>query len=142
MTQPISPPALAEFLSTRAIAQSAVQLAKEIEADHIIVATEHANAAKLVAAFRPNIPVTAMTNRIRACRRTSILPGINAIVVEQQNRSRDTIALATSKLWKQGHLNAGDKVVSISGSPEAITGQTSTIRVLDIGEEGQVDSLN
>ena len=65
-----------------------------------------------------------------------------AIVVEQQNRSRDTIALATSKLWKEGHLNAGDKVVSISGSPEAITGQTSTIRVLDIGEDSLVDSLN
>ncbi|MAT85740.1 MAG: pyruvate kinase [Euryarchaeota archaeon] len=136
------PPALAEFLSTRAIAQSAVQLAKEIEADHIIVATEHANAAKLVAAFRPNIPVTAMTNRVRACRRTSILPGINAIVVEQQNRSRDTIALATSELWKGGHLNTGDTVVSISGSPQAITGQTSTIRVLDIGKDGRVDNLN
>jgi len=135
------PPALATCKSTRAVAGAAVQLARDINADHIIVATERGNAAKLISAYRPDMPVTAMTDRIRAARRTTILPGVHGIVVEQKPRSRDTIASATAALFADGRLNSGDIIISVSGSPEAITGRTSSIRMLQIGDEGVLNDL-
>jgi len=135
------PPALATYKSTRAVASAAVQLAKDINADHMIVATEHGNAAKLVAAYRPEMPVTAMTAHIRAARRTTILPGVHGIVVEQKPRARDTVALAAAALFADGRLNDNDIIVAVSGSPEAITGRTSSIRMLQIGDEGILNDL-
>ena len=116
-------------------------MARDINADHIIVATERGNAAKLISAYRPDMPVTAMTDRIRAARRTTILPGVHGIVVEQKPRSRDTIASATAALFADGRLNSGDIIISVSGSPEAITGRTSSIRMLQIGDEGVLNDL-
>jgi pyruvate kinase len=116
-------------------------LARDVNANHIIVATEHGNAAKLVAAYRPNMPVTAMTDRIRAARRTTILPGVHGIVVEQKPRARDTVASATAALFADGKLHSGDIIVAVSGSPEAITGRTSSIRMLQIGDEGILNDL-
>ena len=69
------PPALAAYVSTRVIAGAAIEIARETDAKHLIVGTEHGNAARLMAAHRPRIPIYAMTNRIRAARRTTILPG-------------------------------------------------------------------
>jgi pyruvate kinase len=135
------PPALATYKSTRAVAGAAVQLARDVNANHIIVATEHGNAAKLVAAYRPDMPVTAMTDRIRAARRTTILPGVHGIVVEQKPRARDTVASATAALFADGRLHSGDIIVAVSGSPEAITGRTSSIRMLQIGDEGLLNDL-
>ena len=74
-------PALAAYVSARVIAGAAVEIARETRAKHLIVGTEHGNAARLMAAHRPRIPIYAMTNRIRAARRTTILPGVESLIV-------------------------------------------------------------
>ena len=47
------PPALASFTSTRAIAGAAASLAKDVDADAILVATQHGNAARLLRRTEP-----------------------------------------------------------------------------------------
>ena len=114
------PPALAAYVSTRVIAGAAVDIARQTNVNHLIVATEHGNAARLMAAHRPRIPIYAMTNRIRAARRTTILPGVEGLLVEEKSRARSTVAEAVRLLYEQKKIKPDEKIVAISGSPRCL----------------------
>ena len=135
------PPALAAYVSTRVIAGAAVDIARQTNVNHLIVATEHGNAARLMAAHRPRIPIYAMTNRIRAARRTTILPGVEGLLVEEKSRARSTVAEAVRLLYEQKKIKPDEKIVAISGSPQAISGRTSTIRLLQVQKNGELSDL-
>ena len=135
------PPALAAYVSTRVIAGAAVDIAQQTNVNHLIVATEHGNAARLMAAHRPRIPIYAMTNRIRAARRTTILPGVEGLLVEEKSRARSTVAEAVRLLYEQKKIKPDEKIVAISGSPQAISGRTSTIRLLQVQKNGELSDL-
>ena len=135
------PPALAAYVSTRVIAGAAVDIARQTNVNHLIVATEHGNAARLMAAHRPRIPIYAMTNRIRAARRTTILPGVEGLLVEEKSRARSTVAEAVRLLYEQKKIRTDEKIVAISGSPQAISGRTSTIRLLQVQKDGELSDL-
>ena len=62
----LRPNALARFKSTRAVAHAGVELATQAGAARIVVATEHGNAPRLVSGYRPTMPVTAVSDRLRA----------------------------------------------------------------------------
>ena len=136
-----SPPALAKYRSTRAITGAAAALAADVNADAIVVATQHGNAARLMAAHRPPMPIVALTDRPRAVRRTTLLPGVRGCLVKEHNRSRDTVAEAVETLFRGDRLRGGDTVVTVTGSPFAIRGRTSTIRLIEVGDEGQLKML-
>lgn len=136
-----SPPALAMFRSTRAITGAAVKLAADVDADRLIVATQHGSAARLMAAHRPRRPILAITNRMRALRRTTILPGVDGHLVEEQARSRDTVGAAVKAMVDAGRMHPGEKVVTVTGSPNAIRGRTSTIRLVGVDDEGHLRML-
>ncbi len=45
---------------------------------------------------------------------------------------------AVEQLVVQGRIKPGERVVSISGSPRAMRGATSTLRLYKIGESGEI----
>lgn len=135
------PPALASFTSTRAIAGAAASLAIDVSADAILVATQHGNAARLLAAYRPKTKIFVFSNRERALRRTTLLPGTKTVHIEEENRARSTIQNVISTCLKRGLLREGMRIVAVSGSPNAISGRTSTIRLLELGENGALRDL-
>ncbi|MED5486403.1 MAG: pyruvate kinase [Candidatus Thermoplasmatota archaeon] len=133
-------PTSSEFRTTRAVAHAGVELARECGAVRIIVATEHGNAPRLVSGYRPGMPVTAVTDRVRAARRTCLLPGVDSVLVEEKTRGSETMLGALKVLAERGDIMQGDLVVSISGSPLAMRGATSTARLYRVGEGGQIHS--
>jgi len=132
------PSGLARFKATRAVAHAGVELAKVSNAVRIVVATEHGNAPRLVAGYQPGIPVTAVSNRIRATRRVQLLPGVDSLIVKEHQRGSETMQTAVAALLNDGRLNVGDRVVSISGSPLAMKGATSTVRLYRIAKDGTI----
>ena len=134
----LRPTSLAQFRSTRAVAHAGVELAREADASRIIVATEHGTSPRLVSGYRPNIPVTAVSDRLRALRRTCLLPGVDAVLSKEHERGSKTMKEAVEQLVAQGLIKPGERVVSISGSPRAMRGATSTLRLYKIGESGEI----
>ena len=132
------PNALARFKSTRAVAHAGVELATQAGAARIVVATEHGNAPRLVSGYRPTMPVTAVSDRLRALRRTCLLPGVDAILSKEHDRGSSTMKQAVEQLVIQKRINPGERVVAISGSPLAMRGRTSTLRLYKIGDEGEI----
>ena len=132
------PSGLAKFVSTRSVAHAGVELAKISKAKRIVVATQHGNAARLVSGYRPGIPVTAVSNRIRAMRRLQLIPGVEGLLVEEFDRGSQTMQASLHALLEAGTIGVGDRIVAISGSPKAISGATSTIRLYKIAEDGSI----
>ena len=134
-------PALARFQSTRAVSTAAISLAAGSNADHLMFATEHGTAPRLAAAIRPQQRIFAITNRIRACRRVTILPGVIGVHVEELEDAVDTLTSASVKMLANGDVKPGEKVVAVTGAPLAMTGRTNTIRLLEIGDDGNLMDL-
>jgi pyruvate kinase len=134
----LRPTALARFRSTRAVAHAGVELARESGASRIVVATQHGTSPRLVSGYRPDIPVTAVSDRLRALRRTCLLPGVDAILSKEHDRGSKTMREAVEQLVVQGRIKPGERVVSISGSPLAMRGATSTLRLYKIGDDGEI----
>ena len=137
-THELRPTALARFRSTRAVAHAGVELAREAGAARIVVATQHGTSARLVSGYHPAIPVTAVSDRLRALRRTCLLPGVDAVLCKEHDRGSNTMREAVDRLVLQGRIHPGDRVVAISGSPLAMRGATSTLRLYKIGESGEI----
>jgi len=133
-----TPGALSKFRSTRAVAHSGVELARMSGARHILVATQHGNAPRLVAGYRPDFVVTAVTDRIRAARRMNLLPGVQSVIVEEHERGSQTMQDAIRMLAKEGSIKSGERIVAISGSPRAMRGATSTVRLYRLEQDGTI----
>ena len=133
-----TPGALSKFRSTRAVAHAGVELAKTSGARHILVATQHGNAPRLVAGYMPEIAVTAVTDRMRAARRMNLLPGVKSVIVEENERGSKTMQNAIKLLADEGSIKSGERIVAISGSPLAMRGGTSTVRLYRLKADGTI----
>ena len=133
-----TPGALVKFRSTRAVAHAGVELSKIASARHILVATQHGNAPRLVASYRPDVVVTAVTDRIRAARRMNLLPGVTSVIVEENERGSKTMQNAIKQLADAGAIKTGEKIVAISGSPQAMRGATNTVRLYRLEADGTI----
>jgi pyruvate kinase len=121
------------------VANAGVTLAETSSSDRILVATEHGNAARLVAAHSTKIPITAVTNNPSVARKVMLLPGVDAVVCEELERGSSTMRSAIKSIFDNGRLKENDRVVAISGSPKAMSGATSTARLYRVTEDGSVD---
>ena len=133
-----TPGALSKFRSTRAVAHAGVELARTSGARHILVATQHGNAPRLVSGYRPDMVVTAVTDRIRAARRMNLLPGVKSVMVDEYERGSQTMQEAIRILAAEGSIKSGERIVAISGSPLAMRGATSTIRLYRLESDGTI----
>jgi len=137
-TYQLRPTALARLRSTRAVAHAGVELAREAGASRLVVATQHGTSPRLVSGYRPSIPVTAVSDRLRALRRTCLLPGVDAVLSKEHDRGSKTMREAVKQLVLQGRIKPGERVVAISGSPLAMRGATSTLRLYKIDTNGEI----
>ena len=71
----------------------------------------------------------------------TILPGVIGVHVEEQEDAMETLESAAKVLNSKGLIQSGQKAVAVTGSPLAMSGRTSTIRVLMIGENGALNDL-
>ena len=133
-----SSPALAKYRATRAVAHAGVTLSKEENISRLLVASQNGNAARLVSAYRPKCPITVFTNKIETMRKNTILWGVESIMVEEEERSRSTILNAIKILFDDGKIQPNDVLVSVSGSPKAISGPTNTVRIFKLNSKGEV----
>ena len=93
----LRPTSLARFRSTRAVAHAGVELAREADAARIVVATHHGTSPRLVSGYRPDIPITAVSDRLRALRRTCLLPGVDTVLAKEHDRGSKTMREAVEQ---------------------------------------------
>jgi len=93
------------------IASSAVEMAKQIHADKIVIVTRHGFTARAILRLRPKTPVIVVTNSEETARLLNFYWGIeHTIVTSRHLRSEEVKEL----LKEKGLLKRGQKIVFIA----------------------------
>lgn len=118
--------------TSEAIACAAVKCASEIKAACIIVYTEGGGTARLVAKYRPNIPIVVTTNSALTARQVAISFGVlsyfqpNKSYIDESESLNDTIKFVVD----YGIAKHGDHVVITMGHLVGfVEGSTTNMRV-------------
>jgi pyruvate kinase len=120
-----------EGASTDAIARSARYLARDVEADAIVVASESGYTALKTAKFRPGVPVVAATPSDRVRRQLAVSWGVNAQFADLGTEGpAGVIENAVTAALESKLVESGDTVVVLSGMMTEIDrSTTNTLKV-------------
>jgi pyruvate kinase len=132
---PIRVPGLARELVGEvpaAIAQAACTIAEEVGAKLILCATFSGWTARLVSAFRPKVPVVAVTSRPDTVRRLSLVWGVTPLLIPEVEDVDALFSSALEAVREAGFVGGGERVVFTAGLPFRQPGTTNLLRVLEV----------
>jgi len=115
-----------------AIAQAACTIAGEVGAQLILCATFSGWTARLVSAFRPKVPVVAVTSRPDTVRRLSLVWGVAPLLIPEVEDVDALFSLALEAAREAGFVSRGERVVFTAGLPFRQPGTTNLLRVLEV----------
>ena len=96
------------------IAYSTCVIAKNTEADAIVVYTHSGDSARRLAGMGAGCPILAITDNKRTFRQLGLAWNVHPIYIDSKDSIDDTVEAGLEKLKTEGILEAGDRVV-ISG---------------------------
>lgn len=122
--------AFGHMSAAESIASSAAKTAFDVKAKLIVVLTETGNTARLIAKYRPSVPVYVVTTAPFAARQCNgYLKNCTSKVVEPAHGVEANISEAIADAKNNGWLVTGDLVVAVFGSKEQ-PGATNMVRVI------------
>jgi pyruvate kinase len=117
---------------TEAIASSSVRATFDLHAAVIIVLTETGTTARLVAKYRPHIPIITVTSSEQTARQSLVTRGLFPLLVGSMLGSENLIPRVLLAATRLGMCKAGDLAVVTSGSREATAGATNDMKVITV----------
>ncbi len=116
-----------------AVADAAVDVAKEIGAKAILGISGSGRTIRLISAGRPSVPIYSVSPDPAVRRRVSVMWGVNASTVEAIPDPDKLIRHVLQGLKRKKHLASNDRVVAVFGSPLWGEGtKTNSIRVATV----------
>ena len=117
-----------------AVTSTGVALARMTSSTAIIVYTESGTTARYTSAFRPGVPILAITKDPVVARQMNALWGV-VPVLDTKERDFETMFTDASAIARERlGLEEGDTVVALAGTDIGVSGSTNAIRILSIGE--------
>jgi pyruvate kinase len=101
-----------------AVCEAAVTLAARGDAKAIVAVTRGGTTARVLAAFRPPVPVLAVTDRAEVARRLTLLWGVVPVLTGVQGDLGASAERIGGALVARGALAAGSVVVLVRVSPD------------------------
>ncbi|WP_322903417.1 pyruvate kinase [Paenibacillus sp. SGZ-1009] len=114
---------------TEAISQSVASCAMDLNATAIISSTESGHTARVVAKYRPQAPIIAVTTNEQTMRRLSLAWGVHPVKGTQAHSTDELFNVALQGGKDSGLLKDGDLVVITAGIPLGKSGSTNLIKV-------------
>lgn len=115
-----------------AIGHAACWLAREVGARAIIASTVSGTTARLVARFRPAVPVFGLTPNHWAERQLTLSWGVFPAPVEDFQDTDSMFRLARRWIVERGLGTSGERIVLTAGAPINVPGTTNMLRVVDL----------
>ena len=114
-----------------AIASSAVKTVIDMGAKCIVVCSETGNSARLIAKYRPAVPVMCLTSTESvACQVQGLCRGIRAVVLGSMIGTESILYRASELARDWGWARSGDSIVAVHGTLEGRPGSTNLLRVI------------
>ena len=120
------------------LAQAACELSAELNAAAIIVPTLSGRTAKLVARHRPWARIIATAPTPEILRGMAVVWGITPVPMTPSTSGSDRTSGAVRDAFTAGVVAVGERVIVLAGHPIAGGSRLPTIRVVRVGEGGEV----
>lgn len=114
---------------SEAIARATVEIAVELGASAIITSTMSGHTARMVARYRPCVPILAATPDPSVSRRMALVWGVTPLLVPEYSSTDEMIEYTTRAARKAGVVESGDCVVITAGIPAGGEGRTNMLKV-------------
>lgn len=120
--------------TTESIGKATVKIAEDLQAAAIIASTEHGGTAQMIAKYRPEAPIIAVSPHTSVIRRMQLYWGVNAILGKAANNSDEVVDNAVHAAMEKKLVGVGDLVVLTAGVPVNQEGSTNMIQVQMVGD--------
>ncbi len=122
-------PSIAEIL-----ADAAYHSARSANVAAIVVMTTSGSTARLIARYRPPVPIYAFTNSEVVARQLSLIYGVRVLVTPTEPTTEQMLTVMDRTLLERGLLKARDTVILVAGQPMWRSGTTNMMILHRIGE--------
>lgn len=119
---------------TDAISYATCRAAENLGAAAIITATQSGHTARMVAKYRPRVPILAATPLERVARRMRLIWGVHPLLVKDKNTTDALINETILEAVEAGFVRQGEMVVLTAGVPVGVPGSTNLLKVHTVGE--------
>ncbi len=117
-----------------AVAEAAAHAAARLRARAIACFTETGSSARLVAKFRPPVPIIALTPHDDIARQLQLVWGVRPVLIERSLDTDHMITHGDVRLIESGIVVPGDIVVVTLGAPATQHGSTNAMKLHRVGE--------
>ncbi|HSM11877.1 MAG TPA: pyruvate kinase [Lysobacter sp.] len=126
----------------QAVAMAAMFLSEHIGVRAIVAMTESGGTARYLSRFRSPAPVFALSRHDGTRRQMALMRGVVPIEFDSRGlASRDAARSAVKQLFEGDFLEQGERLIFTSGDHMEQHGATNTLRLLQVGEDGQAEGL-
>ncbi len=119
---------------TEAISQAVAYTSINLNVKAVLAPTESGNTAKMIAKYRPGVPIVAVTGSINTAQMLTLVWGVQPIVCQRVQTTDEILELAVDEALKHEYVNHGDAVVITAGVPVGEAGTTNLMKVHVIGD--------
>lgn len=100
-----------------AISDSVFELAQKSKAKYIVPATQSGFTARMVARFRPGVPIIVMTTKEQVARHLALTWGVYTSVIKNCKTFDELLDTSVDKLKEKKLVKKDDKIVFVAGQP-------------------------
>ncbi|MDQ2775926.1 MAG: pyruvate kinase [Acidobacteriota bacterium] len=111
------------------IADAAYHSARSAKVVALAVGTSSGASARLLARYRPPVPIYAFTSDEHAARQLSIIYGVQSIVSPAFASTDHMLNEMEAVLVKTGRAQPGDNIVFVAGQPVGLRGSTNMLKL-------------
>jgi pyruvate kinase len=116
------------------VADAAFHAARLAGAQAIVVFSASGTSARLVARYRPPVPIFTFTPSSNAARALSVVYGVHAIPQPHVSSTDEMMALMDRVLVERGLVKPREAVVFVAGQPIGRPGTTNMMKLHRVGE--------
>ena len=116
------------------VADAAYRAADVTKPAAIVALTRSGYTARLVARYRPPVPIYVFTPSENVVRQLAVIYGVRPVLVPKLDSSDEVLLELDELLQEKGRLKPNDRVIILAGLPMAKMGPTNVMKLHRVGE--------
>ncbi len=117
-----------------AIALSAFQISSVLSIRAVIAVTESGHSARVVAKYRPLVPIIGAAVTREAAGSLTLSFGVTPVVVDSHFDLDQAMVASVDRAVSLGLVAAGDLVLLVAGLPFGVSGTTNLLKIQKVGD--------
>jgi pyruvate kinase len=114
------------------VAHAAVEAARDLHLDALVVPTLSGRSVRLVSAHRPTVPIYALSPGRETVRRCGLMWGVRAASMRRHEVTEELVLDSVRRVEELGWCHKGQRIAVTAGLPSGRPGTTSLLQIQEV----------